>query len=41
MGTFGQVLTTTLVQGVVLNVVLSAFVLLVFGIILIAKRGAK
>ncbi len=41
MGSFGQVLATTLVQGVVLNVVLSAFVLLVFGITLVAKRGAK
>lgn len=36
---FGQVLATTLVQGVVLNVVLAAYVLLVFGIMLVANRG--
>lgn len=41
VGSFGEVLATTLVQGVVLNVVLSAFVLLVFGIMLVAKRGTK
>jgi len=38
---FGQVLATTLVQGVVLNVVLAAYVLLVFGIMLVANRGVK
>ncbi len=38
---FGQILATTLVQGVVLNLVLAGFVVLVFGITLVVNRGAK